>query len=131
MNNYDDIINLPHHISQARSRMSLENRAFQFAPFSALSGYEDKVKEVARLTDEKKELADGLKEMINERLNYIKNNISKNWLITVTYFVKDEFKDGGKYENYQGIVRRIDEVNGILYFKDKKEILIEDIINIS
>ena len=74
MSKYDDIINLERPISKKRMPMSIENRAAQFAPFSALTGYEDAVKETARITDSKKILSEGIKEIINEKINYIKNN---------------------------------------------------------
>ena len=83
MNNYDDIINLNRPISK-HSRLSIESRASQFAPFAALVGYDEAVKETARLTDKRLEIDDGLKEMLNSKLNYINEHIKENIEIATT-----------------------------------------------
>lgn len=98
MNNYDDIINLPHYESKIRKRMSLEARSAQFAPFAALTGYDNKVKETARLTDKKIELTDEEYNLINSKLQIIKDHIKEQPEIIFTIFIKDKLKDGGKYE---------------------------------
>ena len=71
MSNYEDIINLPHHVSSTRKPMTLYNRASQFAPFSALTGYDDEIEEIARLTDRKVELDEDSKKIINNKINFI------------------------------------------------------------
>lgn len=131
MNNYDDIINLPHYESKTRKRMSLEARSAQFAPFAALTGYDEKVKETARLTDRKIELNEEELNIINCKLQLLKEVIKQQPYITATIFVKDKFKDGGSYINVSGTVRRIDEVNEKIIFLDKNVIEFKDIINIS
>lgn len=129
--NYDDIINLPHFESKKHKRMSLEARSAQFAPFSALTGYEDIVKETARLTDKRIEIDDELKQKLNNKLQFILNNIDLNPEITFTYFVKDNQKSGGKYIEKTGIIKKIDNINGLIILKDKSKIKINDIINIT
>lgn len=95
--NYEDIINLPHYEPKKHPRMSRYNRAAQFAPFAALTGYEEQVKEVARLTDKKIEIDDGLKEILSDKLNKINEVIKDNPKVEITYFVSDNKKNGGKY----------------------------------
>ena len=128
--NYDDIINLPHYVSKKRPQMSIEARSAQFAPFAALTGYDEKVKETARLTDRKIELEDGQKEILNNKLLYILENIGSKPEITFTYFVKDTKKSGGKYIEKTGIVRKIDMVEQYIQFIDKSKILFNDLLEI-
>ena len=113
MNKYKDIINLPHHVSKNHQRMSLNNRSAQFAPFSALTGYSEKIKETARITDKKIELDEGLKTVINNRLQIIKENIKSVPQVTITYFIKDQRKSGGSYKTIITNIKKIDEVNKI------------------
>ena len=94
MSKYDDIINLKRPVSR-RMPMSITNRAAQFAPFSALTGYDEAIKETSRITSEKHELSDGKIENINNKLNEIKSNGIKR--DKITYFVKDKSKSGGEY----------------------------------
>lgn len=131
MNNYDDIINLPHYESKTRKRMSLVARSAQFAPFAALTGYDDKVKETARLTEKKIDLTDEEYNLINSKLQIIKDHIKEQPEIVFTIFVKDKLKDGGKYEEIRGKVRRIDEVNEFIILIDKLKIFFNDIVDIS
>ena len=129
--NYDDIINLPHFESKKHPRMSLEARSAQFAPFAALTGYEDAVKETARLTDKKIEIDDGLKQILDNKLQYILENNDMNPEVIFTYFISDKRKSGGKYLEKEGIVKKIDHINGFVLLKDKTKIKIDDIINIT
>lgn len=124
---YDDIIKLPHHVSKKYPQMSLEARSAQFAPFAALTGYDDQVKEVARLTNERKELADGLKIILDEKIQQIKRHISEKPQVTITYFVPDLKKQGGKYVTVTGNVEKIDEVKYSMILKNKKENSINEI----
>ena len=128
---FDDIINLPHHQSTERAHMSLHDRAAQFAPFAALVGYDEAVKETARLTDKRIEIDEGLKEMINSKLNYLNEHIKDNNEVMITYFIQDKKKNGGKYINKIGIIKRIDSVNEIIKFSDNSIIKMNDVINIS
>ena len=122
MGNYDDIINLPHHISKKHPRLSIEQRAAQFAPFAALTGYDEKVKETARLTEEKV--------IINNKLQKIKNNITNKPKATITYFVPDLKKPGGKYVTVIDNVKKIDEYKHCLIMCSQVEIPINEIIEI-
>lgn len=130
MSNYDDIINLDRPVSK-HSHLSIDSRASQFSPFAALTGYENAVKETARLTDKRIEMDDGLKELLNSKLRYLENRIKERNEITVTYFVKDRKKDGGKYISVNGIVKKIDSVNEVIKFEDNTFISMKDIINIT
>ena len=130
MNNYDDIINLEHYNPKYHTRMSMESRAAQFSPFAALTGYEEAVKETARVTYKKCELDDERIEKINNNLNTIKENINNKPKIKVIYFVEDKYKSGGKYINYIGNVRRIDNVCCEVIFIDGTRIKFIDIMDI-
>lgn len=130
MSKYDDIINLERPISKKRMPMSIENRAAQFAPFSALTGYEDAVKETARITDSKKILSEGIKEIINEKINYIKNNLKTIGEVNITYFLKDKKKTGGKYTTITDLVKKIDINNCLIYLRRGTIISFDDISNI-
>lgn len=128
---YDDIINLPHYTSKKRPRMSMHDRAAQFSPFAALTGYEDAVEETARLTDSKIELDDDKAADINTKLQLIKEHLSEQPEVTVIYFVPDEKKLGGAYMTLTDKVRIIDEYERLLVFLSGKRILIDDIYSIS
>ena len=106
---YDDIINLEHHVSTKHSRMSLENRSAQFAPFSALTGYEEAVTEEARITESRIDIDEEAKIEVNEKLNYIMKHLDKNIIVSVTYFEKDKKKQGGSYKTIKGIIKKIDD----------------------
>ena len=125
---YDDIIKLEHHVSKIHPRMSLEARSAQFAPFSAVTGYEDEVSEVARVTENQIEVTDEILNDINKKLSYIKQNPSQQ--VSITFFVKDTKKQGGKYETTTGLVKKIDDIKNIIILNDGKVIRMEDIIEI-
>lgn len=127
---YDDIINLPHHQSQTRVHMSLYDRAAQFSPFSALTGYDDAVKESARLTDQKHELSDEAISQLNAKLMFIKEQIKNQPEITVTYFVPDEKKDGGSYITEKSAVKRIDDFERVIILKNNAKIPFDNISDI-
>lgn len=129
--NYDDIINLPHHVSKTRPRMSLEQRSAQFAPFSALVGYEDEIAETGRLTTERIDLDEEAKQILDRKLQAIIKNIFKEPTVAITYFVPDDKKDGGKYITTTGNVKKIDVYRNIIVLTDRKEISINDILDIS
>ena len=131
MSKYDDIINMPRHISKTRPQMSWYNRSARVAPFAALTGYEERVKETARLTDTKIEIDDGLRNILNMKLNIISEHLKEKPEITITYFIKDNKKSGGKYSTLKCIIRRIDLVNQDIILYDRSVIKLDDIINIS
>ncbi len=130
MKNYDDIINLPHHVSKKHPPMSMYARAAQFAPFAALTGYGDAVNETARITGTRIILSEEMKEIINEKLNTINLSIASKPLATFTYFIKDKKKSGGEYTSITGNVRQIDLANGIIILTNKKKINISDLIDV-
>ena len=111
--------------------MPIESRAAQFAPFAALTGYDEAVKEAARLTDERIEIDEGLKSIINNKLQIILENIKEKPEITITYFIHDKNKSGGKYITISGNVNKIDMTNGYIMLIDKTKISINEIINIT
>lgn len=130
MGNYDDIINLPHHVSTKHPPLSIEQRAAQFAPFAALTGYEDAVKETARITEDRIELDDEGKAVIDSKLRDIQNKLQSNPKVTITYFIPDSKKTGGEYVTAIGNVKKIDEYKQCLILNDKRIIPINEIIEI-
>ena len=131
MSKYDDIINLEHYELKYHTKMSMESRAAQFAPFAALTGYSEEIKEVSRLTDDRIDKFDDYKLIIDRKLQEIKEHINERLKVSVIYFIKDNKKKGGKYIEYIGVVRRIDLVNKIIVFIDGKKINIKDILDIN
>ncbi len=127
---YDDIINLPHHVSATRPRMSMHDRAAQFSPFAALTGYDDAVEETSRLTDVQSELSEDARNKLDEQLRLIADRIAEQPEIEITYFLPDELKEGGKYVVTNGRVRRIDEYARELVFIDGTRIELESVAEI-
>lgn len=127
---YSDIINLPHHISKTHPQMSMQDRAAQFSPFAALTGYDDAIDETARLTGRRIELSEEAKEILDRKLQYLRDSISDQPEISVTYFVPDEKKDGGEYVTVKGNLKRIDEYERVIIMTDGKKILMEEIMDI-
>lgn len=128
---YNDIIDLPHHVSTTHSHMSMHDRAAQFMPFRALTGYEDAVQETARLTDEKIELTEDQKALLDVELQKLADKISSQPLVSVTYFQPDKRKTGGSYITTTGQLKKIDDFNGTLIFLGGERILVNDILSIS
>ena len=124
---YEDIVNLPRPVSKKHPEPPLSERAARFAPFAAITGYEEMVLEEARVTEEKIELDECALTMINEKLNLLQNCPSKSPEITVTFFVPDQKKSGGAYRTVTGIVKRIDPYKKFLFMSDDEKIQIEDI----
>ena len=124
---YDDIINLPHHVSLTRPRMSMIERAAQFSPFQALTGYGAAVDEAGRWTEEKVELADNQKEALDERLQLLRESWAEHPSVTVTFFKPDLLKDGGSYETASGPIKKIDQIERALVMADGQIIPIDDI----
>ena len=124
---YDDIINLPHHVSKKHQQMSLHDRAAQFSPFAALTGHKAAINETARLTDEKQILSEDVIAKLNEQLNLMKENIGTNLIVTITYFVPDDRKSGGAYISNTGVVKKINEYNHTVILTDNTVIPIEQI----
>ena len=129
MNEYEDIINIKYPFASKHPKMSMEARAGQFSPFAALTGYEDAIIETSRLTDEKIELDDNIKENINMKLLDIKNNID-SIEVKILYFKKDNKKKGGEYLEHIGKIKKIDTVDKKLIFQDGLNVKIDDLIKI-
>lgn len=127
---YDDVIGLQHPTSAKHPRMSGMNRAAQFAPFAALTGYEESIGETARLTDRKTELSEDEIAKINEKLNFLREHIKERPQVTLTFFQPDSRKEGGAYLTVTGKVRRIDEVNRVIVFEDERVVWMEEITEV-
>ena len=128
---YKDIINMEHPTSRLHPRMDALSRASQFAPFAALSGYDDVILETGRLTDSRVEYsADALAEL-DESIREISACLDLHPRINVVYFVSDMKKRGGKYAEYAGEVKEIDDVYRRIVFMDKTEIPFDVIVNVS
>ena len=130
INKYSDIINLTHHISKKHKQMSLYERSAQFAPFAALTGFEGVISETGRLTDSKIDIDEEMKEIINRKLQIVKDRIKNRAKVTITFFVPDLRKDGGSYKDITGIIKRIDDFKNIIIFEDGKKIEIANIVDI-
>lgn len=126
---YDDIINLPHHISKRHPQMSLYNRAAQFAPFAALSGHDDAIEETVRLTDEQRELAQGESEELNRKLAYLIQR-NENTPMDIIYFQPDSRKRGGSYRTVSGIIKRIDDLEDRIVLTDGTSIPLDAVSDI-
>ena len=124
---YEDIVNLPPHISKKRPQPSMMDRAARFAPFAAITGYEEMVLEEARITEERIDLDEGTLSILNEKLNMIQEFIDEEPEIKITYFEPDKKKSGGAYIDITGTVKRIDEYECLVIMTDGKKIRIEDI----
>ena len=109
---YADIIDLPHHQSPTHPHMSLYDRAAQFSSFDALAGYSDMVIEEARLTDRQRELGEDDLNVLNQKLSLISDQIKEGRSpeITAVFFVPDQRKEGGSYQRYTGVVKKIDPI---------------------
>ena len=128
---YDDIINVEHHVSKVHPQMSLYARSAQFAPFAALTGYEDSIKETGREVSERIEIDDELKDILDSKLQLLMEKVRFMPEVTFTYFLPDLRKDGGTYVTKEGIVKKIDIYSQIIHLADETEIPIRNIIDIS
>lgn len=124
---YDDIIHLPHHVSKDRPHMSVTDRAAQFGAFAALSGYDGQIKETARLTEEDVALTEYQYRMLNEKMAVIRAHIEEHPEIGVRYFVPDERKNGGSYEEYRGRLIKIRDYERELVFEDGRVVSLNEV----
>lgn len=129
-NRYDDIIDLPHHVSKKHPHMSMHDRAAQFSPFAALTGHGAAIEETARLTDEAAELDESRKEAINEKLMFISESAESSPEATIVFFVPDGRKFGGEYVSVTGKVKKIDAYKHDIVMTDGRIIPIENIYDI-
>ncbi len=130
MNNYDDIINEP--IPKLiHERMNIISRAAQFAPYAALNGYGEAIDETARRVDSKYILTEDEKSILDSKIHIILSEINKHPEITITYFIKDKYKNGGVYETITGNILKIDKIKNSLILTDKTIIPITNIYDIN
>ena len=131
---YDDIIDLPHPVSKRHPQMPLSDRAAQFAPFAALTGHEEAIKETARLTDSFVELSEEQREKLDKRLQMLLAEIEEDPLqeheIQVTYFQPDARKDGGAYVSVIGNVKKVDGYRRQILFTDGTALPMDNLISI-
>ena len=129
MNNYEDIINLDRPVSK-HNHLGMDARAAQFAPFAALTGYDEKIKEAGRITDKKTENNEELDNTLNNKLIFLNEHLEDKIKVNIVYFIKDNKKKGGRYFSKSGIIKRIDVINGFLKFSDNFKVDFEDILDI-
>ena len=127
---YDDIINLPHHVSKTHPPMDMMERAAQFSPFAALTGYEAAAKETGRLTQPRIELDESEKEVLDQQLHKLEAAFPKTPSAAFTYFIPDVRKEGGTYRTVSGKIRKIDSYRRMIILESGEQIPIEEIINI-
>ncbi len=128
---YDDIIHLSHPVSRTRKRMSMIDRAAQFSPFAALTGYDAAIREAGRLTENPIDLGMDAEAILNEKIRLFAQNLEKRPQISVTYFVPDTRKSGGSYVTVTGAVRKIDPYEETLLMEDGTAVRFRRIYDIS
>ena len=130
MGSYDDIIHLPHHRSKKRCHMSMEDRAAQFSPFAALTGFEAAISETGRLTDSRPELADYGTEQLDRMLRWLQDQLPRCPQVTITRFLPDQRKAGGSREVCSGRVKKIDLYGRQLLMEDGTVVALSSILAI-
>ena len=128
---YDAIIELPHHVSQKRPQMSMHDRAAQFSPFAALTGYDEAVRETARFTNSQIELSEEELQALNMKYNALIEQLDKQPEVKFLYFVPDEKKTGGSYVTVTGIVRKVDKFKRVIILQSGETIQMDNVIDIS
>ena len=126
---YNEIMGLPHHVSMTRPQMPMSDRAAQFAPFAALTGYDDAVRETGRLTDNKIELEESSLSELNAKLQLLRESLADAPEITFTYFKPDERKAGGAYLTTTGTVKKIDEYERQIVLQDGTKLPMDNILD--
>ena len=130
MEKYEDIINLSHHVSTKRPQMSMLDRAAQFSPFAALTGYDAAIKETGRLTDDKIEMDEESLNMLNMKFQLLVDTLDEKQEVSFTYFKPDEAKAGGAYVTATGIVKKVDDYERLITMKDGTKIPMDDVYSI-
>ena len=129
-NRYNEIINLPHHVSKTRPQMPMSDRAAQFAPFAALTGYDAAIKETGRLTDEKIEMDEEALNILNMKFQILVDSLDNEPEVTFTYFKPDERKAGGAYIEVTGTVKKVDDFERLIVMQNGTKMPMDDILNI-
>lgn len=127
---YDDIINLPHHVSPSRPRMTMAERAAQFSPFAALTGYDEVIRETGRLTEEKITLGEDSLQELDREFRLLAAHLPEEPEAVMTCFQRDARKAGGAYIQVRGRVRKVDEQERMLVLQDGTRICMEDILSL-
>ena len=127
---YDDILDLPHHVSETHAPMPMHDRAAQFSPFAALTGFEGAIEETARLTDDLRDLTDSEREKMDAALAGLMRNPDTKADVKITYFVPDARKDGGEYVTERVRIRRVDTNSREIITTDKRRIAIDMILSL-
>ena len=130
MSKYNEIIYLPHHVSKTRPQMPMSDRAAQFAPFAALTGYDAAIKETGRLTDERIELDVEALSALDMKYQLLMEALDEAPEVTITYFQPDERKAGGKYVSAVGAVKKIDDFERRITMQDGTRIPMDDVLSI-
>ena len=127
---YNDIINLPHHVSATRPQMPMMERAAQFSPFAALTGYDAAIKETGRLTEEKIELDEENLKDLSMRFQMLIDHLKDEPEVSFTYFKPDERKTGGAYIEVSGVVKKVDYFERLILMKNGLKLPMDDILNV-
>lgn len=128
--NYNDIIHLPHHVSKSRPQMPMSDRAAQFSPFAALTGYEAAIAETARLTDRKVDLSEDEQAALDLKIQRIRELLSIRPTVTVTFFQADARKEGGAYLTHTGQIKRINDIDRVIQMADGVDIPLDDVFQL-
>ena len=129
-NRYNEIINLPHHVSTTRPQMPLSDRAAQFAPFAALTGYDSAIKETGRLTDERIELDEEALTALDRKYQLLMDTLDDALEVTIIYFQPDERKAGGQYVSATGTVKKVDTFGRRILLQDGTRIPLDSIFDL-
>ena len=127
---YDEILNLPHHVSKNRPQMPMQDRAAQFSPFAALTGYDAAVKETGRLTDDKAQLDENALTVLNRKFQLLQEYLDDAPEVAFTYFQPDARKAGGAYRTIAGTVKRLDATERTVVLQDGTRLPMDDILEI-
>lgn len=127
---YDEIMGRPHHVSKTRPQMPMSDRAAQFAPFAALTGYDSAIKETGRLTDERIELDEEALTALDMKYQLLMDALNEAPKVTITYFQPDDRKAGGKYVSAVGVVRKVDDFERRITMQDGAKIPMDDVLSI-
>lgn len=127
---YEDILHLPHHVSLRHPQMTRANRAAQFSPFAALSGYEEAIEETGRLTEERTELDEEERSLLDEKLRILQRREAEGPEVQITCFRPDERKAGGAYVTISGRVKKIDIFSRMVCLRDGTRIPVDEIFGI-
>ena len=129
-NRYDEIMGLPHHVSTTRPQMPMSDRAAQFAPFAALTGYDSAIKETGRLTDERIELGEEALTALDRKYQLLIEALDDAPEVTIIYFQPDERKSGGQYVSATGTVKKVDTFGRRILLQDGTRIPLDSVYDL-